>query len=95
MSSTFRKRLGPWFKEACGVRQGSVEGPFLANSCMDHMMQKVLHRHPSLGLVFQYRFDGRWVDAGDMDFGTRIACLIFADDCALFASSEADLQLVY
>ena len=28
-------------------------------------------------------------------FETRIACLMYADDCVLFASDEADLQLLY
>ena len=30
-----------------------------------------------------------------MDHETRIACLMYADDCALFASTEADLQMLY
>ena len=30
-----------------------------------------------------------------MDSETRISCLVYADDCALFASSEADLQTLY
>ena len=30
-----------------------------------------------------------------MDYETRLACLMYADDCALFASSEADLQTLY
>ena len=88
-------QLGPWFKVACGVRQGSVGGPFLASVYMDHMMRKVLHGHPNLGVAFQHRFDGRWVDAEEMDHETRIACWIYADDCVLFASSEADLQTLY
>ena len=52
-------QLGPWFKVACGVRQGSVEGPVLANIYMDHMMRGVLRRHPDLGIKFHYRLDGR------------------------------------
>ena len=80
------------FKVACGVRQGSVEGPVLANIYMDHMMREVLRRHPNSGIAFHYRLDGRWVDAEDMDYATRIACLMYADDCALFAFSEEDLQ---
>ena len=75
--------------------QGSLEGPILANIYMDHMMREVLRRHPNLGIKFHYRLDGRWVDIEDMDHETRIACLMYADDCALFASSEADLQALY
>ena len=30
-----------------------------------------------------------------MDHKTRISCLMYADECALFASSEADLQVLY
>ena len=59
------------------------------------MMRKVLHQQPNLGIAFQYRLDGRWVDIEEMDHGTRISCLMYADDCALFASSEADLQALY
>ena len=58
-------------------------------------MREVLRRHPNSGVAFHYRLDGRWVDAEDMDYETRIACLMYADDCALFASSEADLQALY
>ena len=59
------------------------------------MMRKVLHQHPNLGIAFQYRLDGRWVDVEEMGHETRISCLMYADDCALFASSEADLQALY
>ena len=62
---------------------------------MDHMMRKVLHRHPNLGIAFQCRLDGRWVVAKGMDHETRISCLMYADNCVLFASSEADLQTLY
>ena len=62
---------------------------------MDHVMRKVLHQHPHLGIAFQYRLDGRWVDAEEMDHETRISCLMYADDCALLAPSEADLQTLY
>ena len=59
------------------------------------MMRKVLRRQPNMGIAFQYRLDGRWLDAEDMTFETHIACLMYPDDCALFASSQADLQLLY
>ena len=36
--------------------------------------------------------DGRGMDAEDMTYGSRIACLIYAVDCALLASSEAGFQ---
>ena len=88
-------QLGPWFKVACGVRQGSVEGPVLANTYMDHTTREVLRRHPHIGIKFHYRLDGRWVDIADMDHETRIACFMYAGDCALFASSEEDLQALY
>ena len=54
-----------------------------------------MRRHPNLGIAFQYRIDGRRVDATEMDRETRIACLMYADGWALFASSEADLQALY
>ena len=69
-------QLGPWFKVACGVRQGSVEGPVLANIYMDHMMREVLRRHLNLGIKFHYRLDGRWVDIEDMDHEMHISCLM-------------------
>ena len=54
-----------------------------------------MHQRPNLGTAFQERLDERWVDAEDMDHETRISCLMYADDCALFASSEADLHMLY
>ena len=37
---------GDWFSVACGVRQGSVGGPVLANTRMDCMMRDVRRRCP-------------------------------------------------
>ena len=42
---------GDWFKVACGVRQGSIEGPVLANIYLDCMMREVLSRCPGSGPV--------------------------------------------
>ena len=58
-------------------------------------MREVLRRHPDLGIKFHYRLDGRWVDIEDIKHETRISCLMYADDCAFFASSEAELQALY
>ena len=62
---------------------------------MDPMLREVRRRHPTLGIAFQYRFDGLWADAEDMACETRNAGLMYADDCALFAPSEADRQALY
>ena len=62
---------------------------------MDHITRKVLHQHPNLGIAFHYRLDGRWAAAEEMEHETRTWCLMYADDCAFFASSEADLQTLY
>ena len=80
--------FGDWFNVACGVRQRSVEGPVLANIYIDCMMRDVLRRHPNAGIWVHYRVDGRWMDPEDMIHETRISCLLYADDCVLFASSE-------
>ena len=86
------EQLGPWFKVACGVRQGSVEGPILPNIYMDCMMREVLRRHPHKGVASQHRLDGRWPDAANIAYETSIACLMYADYCALVAASEVGLQ---
>ena len=62
---------------------------------MDYTTRGVLRRQPHFGSPFQYCFDGEWLDAEGMDFETRIGCLLFADDCALFASSDADVRSLY
>ena len=87
-------QLGPWLKVACGRRQSFIGGTILANICVDQMMREVLRRHPKIGIAFQYRLDGRWGDADDMDTETRIECLMYPVGCALFASSKADRQLL-
>ena len=35
------------------------------------------------------------MDPEDMTHETRISCLLYADDCVLFASSEQELQRLY
>ena len=62
---------------------------------MDCMMRDVLRRCPHSGIKIHYRLDGRWMDLEDMTHETRIACLMYADDCALFAESGQELQHLY
>ncbi len=35
------------------------------------------------------------MDAEDMAYEVRLACLMYADDCALFATSAAELRHLY
>lgn len=86
---------GDWFNVSRGVRQGSIEGPILANIYIDCMMREVLGRCPQIGVRIHYRLDGRWVEAEDMTHEQRIACLMYADDCAIFATSEHEIQRLY
>ena len=75
------------------LRQGFVEGFVLANIYRAHMIQAVLRQRSHISIRFQYRLDGRWADAEGMDFETCIACLLYLEDCALFALSEAELPV--
>ena len=58
-------------------------------------MRDVLRRCPKAGIKIHYRLDGRWLDLDEMTHEVRIACLMYADDCALFAETEQDLQHLY
>ena len=62
---------------------------------MGGMTWEARRRHPNLGIAFQYRLDGRRLDAEDVDYATRIAALMYAEGCAFCAFSEADLRQLY
>lgn len=80
---------------ACGVRQGPIEGPVLANIYIGLMIREVLSRCLKSSIRIRHRLDGRWLDMEDMTHGQRIACLMCAAACARFASSGHEPQQLY
>ena len=86
------------FNIANGVKQGCVLAPVLFNlffACvLDHAGRDLEH-----GVFLKYRLDGSLFDprrlkAKTKIFETIVREALFADDCALMAHTEADLQLV-
>ena len=67
-----------WASIFTGVRQGCILSPFLFLLVVDFVMHKVTEEEEDLG--------GKWIG------GKRLTDLDFADDTALLAENEEDLQ---
>ena len=70
------KLVGKPFMETLGVREGAVESPHAFNAYIDGLRTQLETQHPQLCRLM----------------GITIAILLYADDAALPADSEEDLQ---
>ena len=84
------------FSVTNGVKQGCVMAPTLFSILFAAMLQSALN-DCSAGISIRYRFDGQFYDLRRLRARTKISAalirdLLYADDCALVALSEGDLQ---
>ena len=80
-----------------GVKQGCVLAPTLFSLMFSAMLTEAF-RNRNVGMDFRYRTDGRLFNLRRLKAKTKVKSdsileLLFADDCALNAGSEAQLQL--
>lgn len=86
------------FLISTGVKQGCVLAPVLFNLFLTQMLHHALG-NCTQGVYIKYRPDGSLFDLRRLAAKTRtqsqlVTEAMFADDCALMAHSEADLQLL-
>ena len=88
----------PSFEISNGVKQGCVLAPVLFNlffTCvLNHALRNLKH-----GVYLRYRLDGSLFNLQRLQAKTKtveklILEALFADDCALMAHSESDLQVI-
>ena len=84
------------FQVTNGVKQGCVLAPTLFSLLFAEMLSTALSKTDA-GVTIRYRTDGRFFDLRRLKARTKVRQalvrdLLFADDCALAAHSEADLQ---
>ena len=84
------------FEVTNGVKQGCVLAPTLFNLMLSAMLTDAF-RDADVGIRIRYRFGGsafnhRRPQAKSKVTTDTINDLLFADDCALNATSEADMQ---
>lgn len=86
---------GP-FEVSNGVKQGCVLAPTLFSLMFSAMLEDAF-RDINVGINIRYRLDGKLFNLRRLQAKSRVKThiirdLLFADDCSLNASSEADLQ---
>nr|VZI25284.1 unnamed protein product [Spirometra erinaceieuropaei] len=79
-----------------GVKQGCVLAPTLFSLMFSAMLMDA-YRDERPGIRIAYRTDGRLLNQRRMNFQSRVSTatvheLLFADDCALNTTSEAEIQ---
>ena len=79
-----------------GVKQGCVLAPTLFSLLFAEMLSSAL-ANTDAGITIRYRTDGRFFDLRRLKANTKvrealIRDFVFADDCALAAHSESELQ---
>ena len=79
-----------------GVKQGCVLAPTLFSIYLTAIVKMAFDRNDE-GIQFDYRLDGRLLNrsrfnAKSLVQRTAVKMLMFADDCALLATSEVELQ---
>ena len=84
------------FSVSNGVKQGCVLAPTLFSLMFSAMLTDAF-RDGDVGIKFNYRTDGRLFNLRRLQAKTKIMTdiirdFLFADDCALNASTEADMQ---
>ena len=84
------------FPVTSGVKQGCALAPALFSLLFAEMLSAGLAK-TSAGTMIRYRTDGRFFDLRRLKANTRVQealvrDFLFADDCALAAHSEEDLQ---
>nr|VZI31776.1 unnamed protein product [Spirometra erinaceieuropaei] len=78
-----------------GVKQGCVLAPTLCSLMLSAMLMDA-YRNERPGIRIAYRTDGRLLNQRRMNFQSRVSTatvheLLFADDCALNTTSEAEM----
>lgn len=91
-----QQELSDPFPITNGVKQGCVLAPTLFSMVFSAMLQDSFQNY-NTGINFIYRFDGGLFNLRRMQAKTRVEEvtvreLLFADDCALVAGSNKDLQ---
>ena len=84
------------FRVTNGVKQGCVLAPTLFSLLFAEMLSAALSQTDA-GITIRYRTDGRFFDLRRLKAHTKVRHalvrdLLYADDCALVAHSEQDLQ---
>ena len=84
------------FPVSNGVKQGCVLAPTLFSLMFSAMLTDAF-RDSDVGIGIRYRFDGSLFNLRRLQAKTKVSTdtindLLFADDCALNAASEADMQ---
>jgi hypothetical protein len=79
-----------------GVKQGCVLAPTLFSLMFSAMLHDAFHEH-NIGVGLRYRTDGKLFNLRRLQSKTKVQIetirdFLFADDCALNASSEPDMQ---
>ena len=84
------------FQVTNGVKQGCVLAPTLFSMMFAAMLMEAF-KDSSTGIPIRYRYDGNLFNLRSLQFlskvnETKIRDLLFADDCALNAATEQEMQ---
>ena len=84
------------FSVTNGVKQGCVLAPTLFSMMFTAMLSDAFYDDHDTCIGFRYRTDGRLLNALRLQAKTKVekywVCDLFADDCALNATTEAKMQ---
>ena len=84
------------FSVTNGVKQGCVLAPTLASMIFSTMLTDAF-RNGDIGVDFRYRTDGKLFNPRSLEAKTKVHSdtvrdFVFADDCALNATTQTDMQ---
>ena len=81
-----------WFDVGTGFKQGDVNAPLLFNLFLDTVLRDKQAELEPLRTSFLYRVDGTLREMPSRNLPDSFWSVLFADDMALVAASEGDMQ---